>query len=110
MNGHTRHKSDAGIEANQVLWQLRSLRKRLPALLDASGDEKLRDDLLYELRYLGQDLETPWHTLQRTCWYGVGAVKIAFDNMELIIRLALGQRDDRYRRQYGLVQGPGRSR
>ncbi|USW55807.1 Putative O-methyltransferase domain, S-adenosyl-L-methionine-dependent methyltransferase [Septoria linicola] len=84
MNGHTRHKSDAGIEANQVLWQLRSLRKRLPALLDASGDEKLRDDLLYELRYLGQDLETPWHTLQRTCWYG------PWDNVTIDIAVNMG--------------------
>ena len=54
---------------NGALEQLKSLRRTLPVL--AQGQDDLREDLLAEARQLMRDLETPWHTLQRTLWLGV---------------------------------------
>lgn len=54
---------------NGMLEQLKSLRRTLPVL--AQGQDDLREDLLAEARQLMLDLETPWHTLQRTLWLGV---------------------------------------
>ena len=55
--------------ATGALEQLRGLRRTLPVL--AQGQNDLREDLLQEIRQMMLDLETPWHTLQRTLWRNV---------------------------------------